>query len=221
MIQGLRRDLRGFTSDPRLRSTSDKRRAVTYVVRGELAFLFFTGVSVALHPGFVLNEGGMSNYGLHIKTAVPYTLALSLLAVNSWRAAQLYGGAERRSRRLSWLLRAYSAVVLSVMLSTYFYSRSIELKDIHFALGTLLVILVGVGSLWMYQLWPSSTPIRMLLCVQLLGDLLALLTVGGTLHFLFLAEILSNVGFAALVIRTGRRLAGEDDQVALPYETAS
>jgi hypothetical protein len=88
-------------------------------------------------------------------------------------------------------------------------------------LGTLLVILVGVGSLWMYQLWPSSTPIRMLLCVQLLGDLLALLTVGGTLHFLFLAEILSNVGFAALVIRTGRRLAGEDDQVALPYETAS
>lgn len=223
MIRGIQKELRANTPDLSLRSTSDEWRAVSYVVRGELAFLFFIGASVALHPGFVLkwNEGGMSNYGLHIKTAVPYTLALSLLAVNSWRAAQLYGGAERRSRRLSWLLRAYSAVVLSVMLSTYFYSRSIELKDIHFALGTLLVILVGVGSLWMYQLWPSSTPIRMLLCVQLLGDLLALLTVGGTLHFLFLAEILSNVGFAALVIRTGRRLAGEDDQVALPYETAS
>ncbi len=47
--------------------------AVTYVVRGEFAFLLFTGVCVALHPGIVLkwNEGGMSNYGLHLKTAVP------------------------------------------------------------------------------------------------------------------------------------------------------
>jgi hypothetical protein len=184
-------------------------------VYGELAFLFFTAVSVALHPGFVLksDEGGMSNYGLHIKTAGTYTLALGLLALFSLRAAKLYADGDTTSRRLSWLLRAYSAVVLSVMLSTYFYSLTTTLKDLHFAFGTLLVVLVGVASLWMYQLWSPSTSIRLLLLVQLTGDLLALLTVVGTLHVLFLAEISSNVGFAAILIRSGRRLVAEDDQV--------
>jgi hypothetical protein len=223
MIRGIQKELRANTPDLSLRSTSDEWRAVSYVVRGELAFLFFIGASVALHPGFVLkwNEGGMSNYGLHIKTAVPYTLALSSLVFSSRRAAQLYAGAGGRSRRLSGLLWAYSVVVLSVMLSTYFYSRNIELKDLHFVCGTLLVVLVGVGSLWMYRLWPPSARIRALLGVQLLGDALALLTVVGTLHFLFLAEMLSNIGFAAFLIRTGRRIATEDDQVDSPYDIAS
>jgi hypothetical protein len=223
MIQGILNDLRGHAADPRLRSTSPKRRAITYVVRGEIAFLFLTAVSVALHPGFVLkwNEGGMSNYGLHIKTAVPYTLALSLLAFYSRRAARLYTDGDGRSRRLRWMLDAYSVVVLSVMLSTYVYSRNSELKDLHFAFGTLLVILVGAGSLWMYQLWPPSTLIRLLLCVQLVGDLLALSTVVGRLHFLFMAEMLSNIGFAALVIRTGRRIAAEDEHLALTDDFTS
>ena len=71
-------------------------------MRGEVLFLFFTAVSVALHPGFVLqrDEGGMSNYGLHVKTAVPYTLALALLVLYSARAASLYGGGDGRLRRL-------------------------------------------------------------------------------------------------------------------------
>jgi len=190
------------------------RRAVTYVAHGELAFLFFTAVSVALHPGFVLkwNEGGMSNYGLHIKTVVPYTLALVLLSHYSRRAGQLYAGGDSRSRRLGAMLKAYSAVVLSVMLSTYFYSLNNVLKDIHFAFGTLLVVVVGVASLWMYRLWPPSTLVRVLLAVQLTGDVMALLTVVSGLHILFLAEMLSNMGFAALVIRTGRRVAAEDDE---------
>ncbi|MGP8009035.1 MAG: hypothetical protein ACLPKZ_02085 [Acidimicrobiales bacterium] len=190
------------------------------VTRGEIAFLFFVGVCVAIHPGFVLkrNEGGMSNYGLHIKTAVPYTIALALLALYSLRAALLYSDGDTRTRRLRRLLLAYSAVVLSVMLSTYVYSLNLVLKDLHFALGTALIVLVGVGSLWMYWQWPPSMGIRVLLLFQLCGDLLALLSATGTVRALFVAEILSNVGFAALLIRTGRRIAAEDPRATSSYE---
>ncbi|MGB7104184.1 MAG: hypothetical protein WBD82_06270, partial [Acidimicrobiales bacterium] len=199
---------------------SSKRRAVMCVARGEGAFLFFVGVCVAIHPGFVLkrNEGGMSNYGLHIKTAVPYTIALALLALYSLRAALLYSDGDTRTRRLRRLLLAYSAVVLSVMLSTYVYSLNLVLKDLHFALGTALIVLVGVGSLWMYRQWPPSMGIRVLLLFQLCGDLLALLSATGTVRALFVAEILSNVGFAALLIRTGRRIAAEDPRATSSYE---
>ncbi len=182
---------------------------MNYVVRGELGFLFFTAVSVALHPGFVLkrNEGGMSNYGLHLKTALFYTLALGLLSLYSRRAALLYPKGERRTKRLRSLLLTYSAVVFFVLLSTYFYTLTVPLKDLHFALGTALIVVVGFGSLWMYRQWPPSTGATVLLLVQLAGDVLSLLTVIGALHVLFVAEMLSNIGFACLLVRTCRRLA--------------
>jgi hypothetical protein len=167
---------------------------------------------VALHPGFVLkrNEGGMSDYGSHIKTAVPYTLALLFLALYSHRAALLYRGGDQRSKGLRTLLLAYSAVVFSVLLSTYVYSLNSVLKDLHFAFGTALIVVVGVGSLWMYRQWPPSTGVGVLLFIQLVADVLSLLTVVGMLHVLFLSEILANVAFAAILIRSTRRLAAEE-----------
>ena len=204
------------------RALSDRARAASYVVRGEISFLFFTAVSVALHPGFVLkrNEGGMSDYGSHIKTAVPYTLALLCLALYSHRAALLYHGDDKRSKGLRTLLLSYSAVVFSVLLSTYFYSLNAYLKDLHFALGTALIVVVGVGSLWMYRQWPASTGVGLLLFVQLVADVLSLLTVVGMLHVLFLSEILANVGFAAILIRSCRRVARDDHSPALRDATS-
>jgi hypothetical protein len=213
MIREIRKASRETTSRARLKLTS-KKSAVTFMVRGELLFLFFLAVSVALHPGFVLksDEGGMSNYGLHVKTAVTYTLAIGLLALNNRYAASLYLGNDRRSRLLRFLLKSYCAVLLSVLFSTYFYTLNIGLKDLHFALGTLLIVVVGFGSLWMYQLWRVTVSASLLLVFQLAGDTLALLTVFGVVHVLFLAEMMSNVGFACLLIRTGRRINLENER---------
>lgn len=197
-------------------------RAVTYIVRGEIAYLFFVALSVALHPGFVLksNEGGMSNYGLHIKTAVPYTLALALLAIYSLRAAMVYANGDQRVRRLGLVLTSYSAVLLLILLSSYVYTLDVGLKDVHFALGTALVVLVGAASLWMFREWSHSVASSLLLVVQLTGDSLALLTSLGTLHVLFLAEMLANLGFAGLLIQTSRQIARQNRHGALPYDAA-
>jgi hypothetical protein len=50
-----------------------KSRAVAFVTYGQLLLAFFLALCVALHPGFVLksDEGGMSNYGIHLKTFAP------------------------------------------------------------------------------------------------------------------------------------------------------
>ena len=50
-------------------------RAAAHIALGQISFGFFITVCVALPPGFVLksNEGGVSNYGVHLKTALPYT----------------------------------------------------------------------------------------------------------------------------------------------------
>jgi hypothetical protein len=222
MLQANRRASRGGATSQG-RALSERACAASYVVRAEITFLFFTALSVALHPGFVLkrNEGGMSDYGSHIKTAVPYTLALLFLALYSHRAALLYRGGDQRSKGLRTLLLAYSAVVFSVLLSTYVYSLNSVLKDLHFAFGTALIVVVGVGSLWMYRQWPPSTGVGVLLFIQLVADVLSLLTVVGMLHVLFLSEILANVAFAAILIRSTRRLAAEEKSSSTHLDPAT
>jgi hypothetical protein len=175
MLQANRRASRGTTDR---RGLSDQWRAFSCVVRGEITFLLFTAVSVALHPGFVLkrNEGGMSDYGVHIKTVAFYTIALLCLALYSRRAALLFPkDGDRRTKGLRSLLMAYSAVVFFVLLSTYGYTLNSVLKDIHFALGTALIVVVGVGSLWMYRQWPSTVGVGVLLFIQIVGDVISLL----------------------------------------------
>jgi hypothetical protein len=188
-----------------------------YVVTGELAFLVFTAVSIAMHPGFVLkgDEGGLSDYGVHVVTAIPYTLALALLAIYSRRAALHCAVENLRSRRLRLLLSSYCAVVLLVLLSTYVYTLNGVLKNVHFGLGTVLIVVVFVGSLWMYRLWSPTFTVRMFLLAQLIGDVLTLATVVGAFHVLFLAEIVSNIAFASLLIRTCRRIALEEQHQIL------
>jgi hypothetical protein len=186
-----------------------------YVVIGELAFLVFTAVSIAMHPGFVLkgDEGGLSNYGVHITTAVPYTLALALLAFYNRRAALHCTVEDQRTRRLRLLLTSYCSVVLLVLLSTYVYTLNGLLKNLHFGLGTVLIVVVFAGSIWMYRLWPPTPAVRLFLLMQIAGDVLTLGTVVGAFHLLFLAEMVSNIGFASLLVRTCRRIADEDQVV--------
>jgi hypothetical protein len=214
MIQGFQRQSRG-TTFVRRRATSTQWRAYRLMIAGEVGFLVFTSVCIALHPGFVLkrNEGGLSDYGVHLKTAVPYTCSLALLSLCNLRAAFLYSDGDRRARRLRLLLFAYCGVVALVLLSTYVYTLNGILKELHYGLGSLLIVVVTVGSIWMYRLWPPSATLRMFLVVQITGDALNLATSVGALHVLCLAELLSNIGFALILIRTGRKIAGDGQTV--------
>jgi len=192
-----------------------KWRVVSNMVRGEVAFLFFTGVCIALHPGFVLkaNEGGLSDYGVHLKTVIPYTLSLALLVGFNLRAASLVSDGDQRSRRLRLLLLTYCSVLTLVMLSTYVYTLNGVLRDLHFGVGVVLVVVVTAGSLWLYRLWPPSLIASLFLIVQITGAVLNLVTTLGALHVLFAAEMLSNIGFALILIRSGRRIALESDNL--------
>jgi hypothetical protein len=190
---------------------SPKARAATYIVWGQILFALFIGICVALHPGIVLksNEGGVSNYGIHIKTALPYTLALGLLAFYSRRAAVLYSKSDDMTRRLRGVLTAYSVIVIVMLLSTYVYSLNHLLRDIHIGFGTVLVTFESFAAIWMFgrnrRVWDG-----VFLVTQLAGALLALVTIVGVLHLLFLAEELVNTGFACLLIHTTQRIALDD-----------
>jgi hypothetical protein len=162
------------------------------------------GVSVALHPGFVLarREGGISQYGVHIKTAVLYTLAWVLLAGANMRAARVCGGHGVRSEKVRKLLLFYSGTVFFVLISTYFYSLDAVMKYIHFGFGAVLVVFMSAAAYWLCRQLTDVPWARATLWVQVLGSAAALLSIVGVLHVLFCAETISNVGCAILLART-------------------
>jgi hypothetical protein len=181
-------------------------RAVNFVVGGQVCFALFIVICVAIHPTFVLksNEGGMYRYGIHLKTALPYTLALLGLAGFSRRAATLYRHDGPTVRRLHRILCAYGVIVFVMLLSTYVYTLNLTLRDVHFGFGTVLIFFEVASSLWMFRLCRRFVSDDVFLSMQLVGSILCLVTIVGFLHVLFFAEMLTAAGYAGLIIHTSR-----------------
>ena len=187
-------------------------RLLRWVVFGEVAFLFFMGAGVALHPGFVLarHEGGIIEYGVHVKTAVLYTLGWVAIAGGNMRAARACGGRGVRSEKVRKLLLFYSGASLLVLISTYFYSLDAVLKYIHYGFGAILVVFMSTAAYWLSRQLTDVPWARAVLWVQVLGSIAALLSIVGTLHVLFFAESISNVGCAILLAKTCSRALDGD-----------
>jgi hypothetical protein len=194
-----------------IRAERDDTQGARLVERGQICFGLFIVVCVALHPGFVLkwNEGGMSDYGSHLETALPYTLALFGLAEFSRRAASLYRQSDRTTRRLRRVLYGYSAIVLIMLVSTYVYTLNLALRDFHFGFGTVLIIFEVTSSVWMFSLFRRFVWDGVFLTMQIVGSVLCLVTIVGALHVLFFAEMLTGAGFAGLIIHTSRAVGSE------------
>ena len=193
-------------------------RLLRWVVFGEIAFLFFMGASVALHPGYVLawREGGISEYGVHVKTAVLYTLAWTVLAGGNMRAARACGGRGVRSEKVRTLLLLYSAASLLVLVSTYFYSLDAVLSYIHYGFAAVLVVFMSTAAYWLYRQLIDVTWARAALWVQVLGSVCTLLSIVGALHVLFCAETISNVGCAILLAKMcSRTIDTNVDQISV------
>jgi hypothetical protein len=192
-------------------------RLLRWIVFGEVAFLFFMGVGVALHPGYVLarHEGGISEYGVHLKTAVLYTLAWALLAGGNMRAARRCSGQGVRSEKVRKLLLFYSAASLLVLLSTYFYSLDAVLSYIHYGFAAVLVVFMSAAAYWLYRQVTDVSWARAVLWIQLLGSISTLLSIVGIFHVLFCGETISNVGCAILLVKMcSRALEGTGSEIS-------
>jgi hypothetical protein len=161
------------------------------------------GAGVALHPGYVLaqHEGGISEYGVHVKTAMLYTLGWAMLAGGNMRAARLCGGHGVRSEKVRKLLLVYSAASLLVLISTYFYSLDALLSYVHYGFAAVLVVFMSAAAHWLYRQLTDVSWSRAVLWIQLLGSTSTLLSIVGVFHVLFCAETISNVGCAILLAK--------------------
>lgn len=189
--------------EPLSQGTPSAKATITRdVALGQISFAVFIAICVALHPGLVLksNEGGLSNYGVHAKTVVPYTLALALAAGFTLRAARS-ASLSTSARRLERLLNTYALLTLLTLVTTYGYTLNKPFKDLHVGVGVVITVFEFVASLWMYR---EIKSLHFVFAAGLVGFALAIVTFFGALHVLFLTQLLIGGAFALLLIRTSR-----------------
>jgi heme/copper-type cytochrome/quinol oxidase subunit 4 len=181
-------------------------RAATFVGIGQWGFAFGVALCVVVHPGFVLkaNEGGVSDYGVHLMTVVPYYLALAVAAGGAYLAATHARDSTSMPARLRALLLGYAVLLVLTLVSTIGYTLDKPQRDVHVGVGIALTVFEVVASLWMYRERRGDLG---LVVMQLAGVIVAALTIVGLIHLLFVTEIVTGASFAVLLFRTTRQLS--------------
>lgn len=191
------------TGQSQVSHRANRPRAATYVAWGQWGFAAGVAIAVALHPGFVLkaNEGGISDYGVHLKTAVPYDLALAGAALGAYLAATSARDSVALRQGLRAVLLTYATLVSLTLASTFGYTLDRPQRDLHVGVGSLLTVFEVLASLWMYKERRGDFA---LMLIQLTGFILGALTLIGLIHLLFVSEMVSGVSFALMLYRTTR-----------------
>jgi hypothetical protein len=182
-------------------------RASKDATKSQLSLAFFSIVCVALHPGFVLkgNEGGFSNYGIHIKTAIPYSIAFLLAAFYALKAGRELASSDPSVRLLRRLLMTYSALMVLALVSTYGYTLNGTLKDFHFVIGGAVMVFEPVASAWLYAHLRGIKWDGLLFAIEIAGLTLGMIDFFDVLHVLFLAQVLMAAAFGFLLVHAVSR----------------
>lgn len=179
------------------------RNAVQSIVFSQVSLLGFLLLCLLLIPHFLLesNEGGVSNYGIHAKTFIPYTLAFGLCGLLTLRAAWLLPHNRPHYRPLRLSLIIVGILFLLVLFTTYPYKVNSIFDNLHLDASTALILFETALSLWWSIRLVRDLPNFIASAAQLVGFVLALLTRFNVIHWLFVAELVLSTAFAVIIVR--------------------
>lgn len=180
------------------------RSAARLLAYAQLALLLGLAICLILLPHFLFesNEGGISNFGTYAKTIVPFTLgfgACGLLTI--WATFSLPRNAKSYKDVRSALL-ILGVLYLFVLGSTYAYKVNHILDMVHVYASIALVIWNMVFGTWLSLFVVRDSINITLICIQFVAFTLAVLTYVGTVHTLFIAEVLLSAAFGVLLVRS-------------------
>lgn len=198
------------TRQPTERIAGSTAAATRWAIRSQLVLLAAIVVCTALMPRFLFstNMGGVSNYGVHLRTVVPYSLGVvgevaCLLRVAALLRAEHAAGTARTLRTV--LLVTCGAIMLN-LITTYPYKLNEMWATVHSWSGIALAAVELGGAAVLVRLTTDRTA-QVAFTLVVLGFALLALTYVGVLFILFVAESLTAAGSGLLIVRVVRAAA--------------
>ena len=184
-------------------------KVVYYVKLSQLSFFWFLAICTVLMPRFLLerNEGGISNFGVHALTVVPFSLAFTVCAACLWQAAHLLATKTPLAKQFRTVLLGFSILLFLTLLSTYPYKINQSFDAIHIWMGIILFYAELGAAVWLTFKIVRNKSSYLLLFVGVIGFALATLTLIGWLHLLFISQMVTAAAFGLLLIKAGQAIA--------------
>ncbi len=185
------------------------RRSVRLVAGSQVIYVTGLAVCLAIRPRYLVsaNEGGVSNFGVHAVTVVPYSVGFLVsagLLVAAARAAVPRGA---REARFAASLRALAWILVVVLASTYDYQATAWLRDLHLAIAIAASVVQGLIALWVVARVRRGAGDVVALAALLAALVLAGCALAGWLHVLLAAQLVGTVAFGVLLVRAAAGLA--------------
>lgn len=182
--------------------------AARYTLISQVGLYGFLLLCLVLMPHFLFekNEGGFSNYGVYMRTILPFSLAFLIGGLYLHFAARALPSSTSRRAMLAGILDTTCLLLLLVLLTTYPYQINAAFDDLHNAAAVLLFVTELIAGTWLSLQLVRDRVNFALLGVEAAGFTLSALTFGGLLHILFLAQIITGIGYGLVLVRSVSRV---------------
>jgi hypothetical protein len=170
-----------------------------YLWLSQISLLGFLAICSLIIPSVAINNGGVSNFGNHSSTVVFYTLSFSLSALFLGLVAIKLIRISRSLRRMASLLLLICLLDLVVLISTFPRHISWTYSVIHDDLGIVLFSYEFVLGVW-FVIRRKHNNTLLIFLIELVGSLIALLTVLKFFHLLFVGQAIAGLGFGLLLV---------------------
>jgi len=151
-----------------------RKRVVANLVAAQVSFFFFLLIAVFMTTGAFQRNHGLSFYGEHWSTAVPYGSGFVVCCYFLVNAASLLPKSDRRLRTLSVLLRVLAALMLSVLLTPDTVNSVFNLS--HTIASAVLFLYELSFATWLALRCYGDRVIWLLIALQLAAAVLAMLS---------------------------------------------
>ena len=177
-------------------------KVTRYLALSQISLFSCLAICTIITPGllFERNEGGVSNFGVHRATVVPYTLAFLLCGLFVLRAARDLPRTTKSFSHLRYGLYALAAVLFINLTTTYPYKSSQTLNNLHVTAAIIAFWVEMAMGVWLALALYRDRLSILLLALQAAGFFAAFLTFIGAVHLLFITQIVTALAFGGLLV---------------------
>jgi hypothetical protein len=179
---------------------SNKIKAVKQSLLMSQSCLFgFLIICSLLKPHVMVVNGGVSNFGKYKFTVVLYVLGFLLDIIFLLKATQQIRQFNEQYRNLVWFIGILAGLTFLVLISTFPRYLSPVYSTIHDDFGIALYGYEFLLSIWLVSKIKTRLS-SLALTIEIIGSLLALLSILKVIHFLYIGQFIGAAGFAVLLV---------------------
>jgi hypothetical protein len=171
----------------------------SYLRLSQISLFSLLLVCSLIIPAVSERNGGVSSFGDHLSTVVPYSLSFLLCIIFLCLAAKTVLEMGASFRVMAYLLLIIAFFDFLILISTFPRRVSPIFYQIHDWLGIALYTYEFLLSIWFIsRQWKLKTAVAF--SVECFGSIVGLLSSLKIIHFLYYGQVIGALGFGILLV---------------------